>query len=64
MMDWPGRYVGTAAVEDDGEPFAEKLARLTVQLGAQFAESGKLETTIRVNLAALALHQHDGIDAE
>ena len=25
----PGRYVGVEAVEDDGEPFEEKMARLT-----------------------------------
>ncbi|MBT5746815.1 MAG: type I restriction-modification system subunit M, partial [Gammaproteobacteria bacterium] len=28
----PGRYVGAAAEEEDGEPFAEKMARLTGQL--------------------------------
>ncbi len=28
----PGRYVGAADEEDDGEPFAEKMARLTAQL--------------------------------
>jgi len=27
----PGRYVGAADVEDDGEPFAEKMARLAAQ---------------------------------
>ena len=35
----PGRYVGAAAEEDDGEPFEEKMARLTAQLEEQFAES-------------------------
>ena len=49
----PGRYVGAVAEEDDGEPFAEKMARLTGQLNEQFAESGKLEKEIKRNLAHL-----------
>ncbi len=49
----PGRYVGAAAEEDDGEPFAEKMARLTGQLKTQFAESDRLEAEIKVNLAGL-----------
>jgi type I restriction enzyme M protein len=49
----PGRYVGAAAEEDDGEPFAEKMARLTGQLKTQFEESDRLETEIKKNLAGL-----------
>jgi len=49
----PGRYVGAALEEDDGEPFAEKMARLTAQLKTQFAESDKLEVEIKNNLAGL-----------
>jgi len=49
----PGRYVGAAAEEDDGEPFAEKMARLTAQLKTQFEESDKLEGEIKKNLAGL-----------
>ena len=49
----PGRYVGAAAEEDDGEPFAEKMARLTGQLKGQFAESSRLEEQIKENLAGL-----------
>lgn len=49
----PGRYVGAEAQEDDGEPFAEKMARLTAQLSEQFAESAKLEAEIKKNLAGL-----------
>lgn len=49
----PGRYVGAAAEEDDGEPFAEKMARLTGQLKGQFEESAKLEKEIKANLAGL-----------
>ena len=39
----PGRYVGAADVEDDGEPFEQKMKRLTATLEEQFAESAKLE---------------------
>jgi type I restriction enzyme M protein len=49
----PGRYVGAAEVADDGEPFEEKMKRLTTTLEEQFAESAKLEKTIRRNLTAL-----------
>jgi type I restriction enzyme M protein len=49
----PGRYVGAAAEEDDGEPFAEKMARLTAQLKMQFEESDRLEAEIKNNLAEL-----------
>ncbi len=53
----PGRYVGAEAIEDDGEPFDEKMQRLTATLHAQFAESARLEAAIRKNLAALGLAQ-------
>lgn len=49
----PGRYVGAADEEDDGIPFAEKMAILTDKLSEQFAESAKLEAEIRKNLAGL-----------
>ncbi|HET8630863.1 MAG TPA: class I SAM-dependent DNA methyltransferase [Thermomicrobiales bacterium] len=49
----PGRYVGAAATEEDDEPFAEKLERLTAALEEQFAESSRLEATIRDNLQRL-----------
>jgi len=49
----PGRYVGAAAAEDDGEPFDEKMARLTAELAAQFEESARLEEEIRRNLERL-----------
>jgi type I restriction enzyme M protein len=51
----PGRYVGAPELEDDGEPFPEKMARLTAELDAQFAESARLEAVIRENLAGLEL---------
>ncbi len=49
----PGRYVGAADIEDDGEPFEEKMERLTEELQAQFAESTQLERAIRENLEVL-----------
>ena len=49
----PGRYVGAEEVEDDDEPFEEKMARLTAELSGQFAESRKLEKAIRKNLEGL-----------
>ncbi|MCE8030033.1 type I restriction-modification system subunit M [Halomonas daqingensis] len=49
----PGRYVGAPELEDDGEPFAEKMARLTTQLKAQFEESDRLEAEIKRNLRGL-----------
>ena len=49
----PGRYVGAAAQEDDGEPFEDKMVWLTAALSGQFAESARLEADIRKNLAGL-----------
>ncbi len=49
----PGRYVGAAEVEDDHEPFEDKMQRLVSELNGQFAESSRLETAIRSNLEGL-----------
>ncbi|MCC7420982.1 MAG: SAM-dependent DNA methyltransferase [Planctomycetaceae bacterium] len=49
----PGRYVGAEEAETDGEPFDEKMQRLTNTLAAQFKESSRLEKTILKNLASL-----------
>jgi type I restriction enzyme M protein len=49
----PGRYVGAQEVEDEGEPFDDRIRRLTNELHAQFAESTKLERSIKDNLASL-----------
>jgi len=46
----PGRYGGTEEVEGDGEPFEEKMERLTEELVGQFAELMWLEGEIRGNL--------------
>src|SRR5690606_663393 len=51
----PGRYVGTPALEDDGEPFVAKVERLTATLREQFAESARLERVIDENLRRLGL---------
>ena len=49
----PGRYVGIEEVEDDGEPFGEKMARLTSELSDMFAKSHKLEDEIRKKLGEM-----------
>jgi type I restriction enzyme M protein len=49
----PGRYVGAAEVEDDGEPFDEKMARLTATLKEQTTEAAKLDKAIWKNLKEL-----------
>lgn len=49
----PGRYVGAEAAEDDGEPFEEKMKRLTATLREQQAEAAKLDAAIAVNLKEL-----------
>jgi len=49
----PGRYVGAEDIEDDDEPFDEKMKRLTMKLDLQFVESAKLESLIKRNLKEL-----------
>ena len=49
----PGRYVGIEEQEDDGEPFEEKMARLTGELSELFAQSHTLEGEIRQKLEAI-----------
>jgi type I restriction-modification system DNA methylase subunit len=49
----PGRYVGAEAAEDDGEPFEQKMKRLTAELEGRFAESASLEDAIQQNLKGL-----------
>jgi type I restriction enzyme M protein len=46
----PGRYVGAAEVEDDGEPFADKMQRLAGELNACFAERIPLQERIELFL--------------
>ena len=49
----PGRYVGIEEQKDDGEPFEEKMARLTSELSDMFAKSRQLEAEIREKLGAI-----------
>ena len=49
----PGRYVGIEEVKDDGEPFEEKMKRLTSELSEMFAKSHELEEEIRKKLGAI-----------
>jgi len=50
----PGRYVGAAEVEDDGEPIEEKIARLSAELFAQFDESDRLAAVVREQLGRVS----------
>ncbi len=49
----PGRYVGAEEIEDDGEPFEDKMKRLTTEYAKLSAESKKLDKEIRKNLKGL-----------
>jgi type I restriction enzyme M protein len=49
----PGRYVGIEEQEDDGEPFEEKMVRLTSELSEMFVKSHGLEDEIRQKLGAI-----------
>lgn len=49
----PGRYVGAAAQEEDGEPFEEKMLRLSTLWREQRAEAARLDAVIEANLKEL-----------
>jgi len=49
----PGRYVGAEAAEDDGEPFEDKMKRLTATLREQQKEAANLDAAIAANLMEL-----------
>jgi type I restriction enzyme M protein len=49
----PGRYVGIADVEEDSEPFDEKMARLTSELSELFKQSHSLEEEIKKQLGSI-----------
>lgn len=51
----PGRYVGASEIEDNGEPFDEKMKYLATELNEQFAESAALERAIKANLEDLGI---------
>ena len=49
----PGRYVGIEEQEDDGEPFDDKMKRLTSELSEMLKKSHELEEEIRKKLGAI-----------
>lgn len=49
----PGRYVGAAAVEDDGIAFETKMTELSQALYAQMQQAQELDAVIRRNLEGL-----------
>ena len=49
----PGRYVGVELVEDDGEPFEEKMIRLTAQWQEQRNQAERLDADIAESLSQL-----------
>ena len=49
----PGRYVGAEEVEEDDEAFADKMARLTKQLGGQMSKGAELDQLIKQKLGGL-----------
>jgi type I restriction enzyme M protein len=49
----PGRYVGAEEQEEDGEPFEEKMARLTATLREQQGVATRLDSDIASNLKRL-----------
>jgi type I restriction enzyme M protein len=49
----PGRYVGSEEPEDDGEPIADKIARLTSELYKSFQETDRLQARVREVLRTL-----------
>lgn len=49
----PGRYVGAEEIEEDDEPFEEKMERLTSELARLFLQSKELEDEIKKNLSEI-----------
>lgn len=49
----PGRFVGAEEIEEDGEPFAERMPRLITTLTQQQAEGARLDTLIAASVAEL-----------
>ena len=50
----PGRYVGAEEIEDDDEPFEQKMKRLVADLEQQFVEGADLEREIAQRLEPLS----------
>ena len=49
----PGRYVGVKPQEDDGEPFEQKMARLSADWREQQSEAVSLDAAIAANMDVL-----------
>lgn len=49
----PGRYVGAEEVEDDAEPFEQKIRRLSAELEKEFSESDRLQQAISSSVSAI-----------
>jgi type I restriction enzyme M protein len=49
----PGRYVGAAEEEDDGEEFEEKMTKLTSELSKLMQDGDKLDQEIKKNLESI-----------
>jgi type I restriction enzyme M protein len=58
----PGRYVGTEELEDDGEPFPDKMARLTSLLREQQVAAVELDTAIAENLKRLGFWRRHSLN--
>ena len=52
----PGRYVGIAEQEDDGEPFQDKMTRLTAELHDLFNKGHELEAEIKKQLGSIGFN--------
>lgn len=49
----PGRYVGIEEIEEDDEPFEEKMVRLTSELSDMFKKNHELEEEIKRQLSLI-----------
>ena len=58
----PGRYVGAAPQEEDGEPFEDKMKRLVAQLRGQQDKAAELDAAIAANLEALGFGLRDNVE--
>jgi len=56
----PGRYVGAAPQDDDGEPFEDRMQELVSTLREQQATGAALDKTIAANLQALGFGDERG----
>ena len=56
----PGRYVGAAPREEDGEPFEVKMTRLAAEWRAHQSEGARLDEAIAASLDALGFGAREG----